>query len=494
MTNKQSKILKGATGLSVVRLIVNSLSFVSTILLARFLSPDDFGLVALATTIVFVLTSITDLSIANALIHQKDIDEDYVHSAWTIEFIRCQFLASILLAGSYPVAVLFSESRLTEIMVALSLSTALSGFNNPKMALFMRDLDFRQSMTLSVISKVVGFAVSVTIAVVFRSYWAIVFGYVSAQLSGIAVSYWIAPYQPRFRLSRVRELWNFSVWLSLGQFVNTINWRFDQLLIGGLLGKSELGYYTVGDTLAYMPTREVTAPLSPVLFPAFSSFRDDRSRLRDAYIKAQTVTTALALPAGVGTALISDPLVRLTMGENWLPAIIIIQALASVFALQTLSATVQPLAMGLGETRRLFFRDCLGFAIRLPTIAVGLYYGGLLGLVAARCVSGTIAILINMLLVRQLISIGITKQLLANSRALLSTIAMIAVVLTISKAFHHPATSLNLVLEIVVLVGAGFATYVCTSIALWIACKKPAGPEQVLIGMAVSGVNRFRFR
>lgn len=488
----RTKLIKGATALSVARLVVNSLSLISTILLARMLLPDDFGVVALATTILFILTSVTDLSLSNALIHQKEVHEDHLHSAWTLDFIRWQLLALIVGLSSYPVAFIFSEPRLFGIMIALSFSTALCGFNNPRLALFMRELDFRQNIALSITSKLVGFIVSITIAFLFRSYWAIVGGYVSAQLSSIALSYWIAPYKPKFMLKRIKELWAFSIWLSLGQIVNTLNWRFDQLLIGGFLGREELGHYTVGDTLAYTPTREATAPLGPVLFPAFSSFRDEPLRLRDAYIRAQTVTTAIALPAGVGTALIADPLVRLTMGENWLPTVFIIQALASIFALQTLSAAVQPLAMGLGETKRLFFRDCFSFAMRIPIIITGLVLGGLFGLVIARCVSGTIAILINMYLVRQMISIGIIQQLVSNGRALMATLAMVAVVLALSGQFHYDNSTSSLIFEIAAYVTLGGFTYVATSSIMWLLAGKPLGPESFVVDIARAGVSRFR--
>lgn len=492
MNDVGSKVVRGAAWLTAARLVVNGLSFVSTIILARLLSPDDFGVVALATTILAILTSVTDLSLANALVHQNEPSEDHYDSAWTLDFLRWILLAVILAGSSYPASLIFTEPRLVEIMLVLSTATAVSGLNNPKMAVFIRELDFRQNMALTVLSKLAGFVISVLIAFLFRTYWAIVAGFVTSQLAAIATSYWIVPYRPKFNLSRARELWGFSVWLSLGQVINTINWKFDQLMVGGILGRAQLGYYTVGDNLAYLPTREITAPLAPVLFPAFAKFRSEPARLREAYLRAQSLTTAVALPAGVGTALIAEPLVRLTMGEKWVPAVLVIQALASIFALQTLSATVQPLAMGVGETRRLFFRDTLSFILRLPTIIAGLYFWGLLGLVLARCATGTMTIFLNMLLVRQILSISITSQLSANWRALLSTGAMISTVEIVKLAVGKGDDHLHLLSSLAAMIVVGGLTYILATLSFWWIAKRPPGPEQFAFDLARKLLTRMR--
>ena len=117
----------------------------------------------------------------------------------------------------------------------------------------------------------------------------------------------------------MREFFSFSAWLTAGQIVNTLNWRFDYLLIGKMLGGTALGYYSVGSNLAMMPTREATAPLTQTIYPGFSSIRDDPARLAAAYQRVQALVAAIALPAGIGVAVIADPLVRLTLGEKWAP-------------------------------------------------------------------------------------------------------------------------------------------------------------------------------
>jgi len=261
LVNTRSKLVKGTIWLTAARTLANLLTLVSTIILARLLTPADFGIVAIATTVVAIISSATELSLVNALIHHKSPNEDYFHTAWTMECLRGLAIAAVILICSYPVVLLYDEPRLLTIMFALAGNAAISGFcSNPKMVTFTRELDFRQGFAITVLSKVGSTIVSIALALYLQNYWAIVGGLLVGPIISITVAYWIVPYWPKFTLLHMRELWAFSSWLSFGQIVNTINWKFDQLLVGGFLGRAELGYYNVGDR-AKLPR--------PSLLPSF---------------------------------------------------------------------------------------------------------------------------------------------------------------------------------------------------------------------------------
>ena len=218
--------------------------------------------------------------------------------------------------------------------------------------------------------------VSLLIAWEYKSYWALILGSLAGQVAYVLLSYTALPFLPRITFKHTRDLLSFSVWLSLGQIINTINWRFDQLLIGGLSGRAALGYYSVGDNLAQLPTREAIAPLTQPLYPAFSRVADDHERLRAGYQRAQAFITAVALPIGVGFALLASPLILHFMGEKWAPAVIVAQGLSAIFALQTLGSLAQPLGMAAGATKLLFKRDVQMFFVRLPIDHGGNFPGG----------------------------------------------------------------------------------------------------------------------
>jgi O-antigen/teichoic acid export membrane protein len=282
----------------------------------------------------------------------------------------------------------------------------------------------------------------------------------------------------------MREFFSFSAWLAASQITNTLNWRFDILLIGKVLGGTSLGYYTVGSNLARMPTREATAPLTQTIYPSFASIRNDPKRLAAAYQRVQALVSAIALPAGIGVAVIADPLVRLTLGEKWAPAIFIIQSLASVYAFQTLGSLVQPLGMAKGETRILFLRDTQMLFVRVPIIFIGLITYGLHGVILCRIFTGTLAAFVNMILVKRFIGVSVMKQLAANGRALASVALMAAGVSFVSTLLGPAGDRPAILWQLGILVASGAVFYCGATLLLWLAMKRPTGPETEVFRIA----------
>jgi O-antigen/teichoic acid export membrane protein len=283
----------------------------------------------------------------------------------------------------------------------------------------------------------------------------------------------------------MREFFSFSAWLTAGQIVSTLNWRFDYLLVGKMLGGVQLGFYSVGSNLAMMPTREATAPLTQTIYPAFAGIHNDPARLAAAYQRVQALVAAIALPAGIGVAVTAEPLVRLALGDKWTPVIFIIQSLASVFALQTLGSLVQPLGMAKGETRVLFVRDTQMFCLRVPIMIAGLMLYGLPGVILGRVFTGLFSTVVNMMLVRRFTGVTVLKQLSVNLRALASVAVMAAGVSLASSHLAPTDDKVVLVTHLAILILLGGLLYCGSTLLLWTLMKRPAGPEtevQTILG------------
>lgn len=477
----KDELEKGIAWLAASKIIVNILALFSTVLLARYLSPDDFGIASLAFTILTIIGALTELTLGSALIHHKNPTDDHFHTVWTLNSSRGIIVALILALTAPLVASIYQEPRLINIMLALACSVAISGFNNPKTILFLRNLVFWQDFLINVAQKVTSFITGALIAIIYQSYWALVAGMIASQIVGIIVSYVVIPFKPKLMFRHTKELLFFSVWLMLSQLINTLNSRLDFLLIGGVLGRPVLGYYTVGDNLASMPTRELIAPLQFTLFPGFSKIKDDIHRLRQAYKSAQGLISALALPIGFGFALIAHPFVLLLMGSKWLPSVIVIQILSCMFAIQTLGSSIYPLAMAQGKTKLLFRRDLFNLIIRVPMILIGMSYWGLLGIVYARALSGLIAMYRNMRFVRDMIEISVVVQLGYSIRSAVSVIVMILGVLSTQYLIGQDGTSIVLFLKMILFIITGAVFYISMHIMLWWMLGRPDGPEEEVL-------------
>jgi O-antigen/teichoic acid export membrane protein len=334
-------------------------------------------------------------------------------------------------------------------------------------------------MVTEFVKKMVGFVVGVGIAYWFRSYWALVIGSLAAQVAGLILSFVLIPFVPRFSLKYWRSLLSFSGWLALSSGLNAINYRGDQLAIGAVLGTGPLGQYTVGDNLASLLVRESTAPLAYVLMPAFSRLQDDPQRLREAFLRSQRLFVATALPVGVGLSLVAEPLVQLVLGAQWTLAATVIQVLSTIVAVHAFSLPLSSMAMALGLTRLLFVRDIFNLGMRYPLILAGLFSGGLIGLLLARCLSGLFAVGVDIYLARRLVGASAFNQIIPNWRALAATLIMAVVVWGLGALGVNHATYLDLALLVI----TGAISYVGATLALWLAAGKPAGPEREALDM-----------
>ncbi|KRA84442.1 lipopolysaccharide biosynthesis protein [Altererythrobacter sp. Root672] len=491
MVEFRGKLLAGAGWMGASRLAVNALGFLSTVVLARILTPDDFGLVALAMAMILLMSAITDTSLASALVQHEDPGEDHCNTILTMGVIRGVIAAGLFALAANPLADLFREPRLVDVMYVLSITLVLSGFANPRSILLTKDLIFWQQFMLQVSKKLTQLLIAVGLALIYRSYWAMILGTVIGQAVSVVVSYSVLPYRPRPGLKHARELLGFSVWLTLGSIVRTANWRIDHLLIGGFLGRPALGYYSMGSNLAAMPTQEVTTPLFSALFPAFTRVTDSTERLVRNYRRAQSTVTCAVLPLGVGAALIADPLIPLLLGEKWRPAVFVVQMLSAVFALQTIGSLAQPLAMATGRTRMLFVRDLQNFGLRVPLIVLGMFLAGLPGILWARAITGSIAIGFNMAVVRSITGLGYKTQLVDNLRVLAAAAIMTGGVLLAHAQLSTGLSWQGQLMELIALTVIGAFLYIGSLAVLWIAAGMPDGPEKEIVQIFKQMGNRF---
>jgi len=480
---------KGAAWIGSSRLLVNALGLVSTLVLARLLVPEDFGLVAVAESIFALIAAITELSLAHSLVQHRDPRPHHYHTAWTLNLLRAVLLAAAMAAIGFPVARIYGDDRLIELFLVLAAATVIGGLENPMLVTFTRKLIFWQEFALNVASKLAGFAVAIAIAYVFRSFWALVLGSLAAQLTRVIVSYAVLPYRPRFSFRGYRDLLSFSVWLTLSNGIQTANWRLDPVVLGLFVPTGAVGQYTVGNRIAYLPVKEGLGPIRTLLFPAFSRMQDNLHRLRHAYLGAQGLMCLMAMPIGFGFALVAGELVELAMGEKWLPAVPVIQVLAILSALQ-MSESSQPLAMALDRTREVFKRDFRVFVIRIPIVLAGLVagtatdLGALMGMVAGRAVSSLVNIGLNLRLVAILSGISVARQLSVALRPLIAAVAMSAALVVIMNRVEPLAKLDEPLTRMGLTIAAGGVLYAAFLAILWFGAGRPDGAERRLLDLA----------
>ncbi len=489
MNRKESirgRLGRGAFWLAASRLIVNVIGLLSTIVLARLLTPSDFGLVAIATSAVAVITSLTNISLSMALISLRDITTEHIDAAWTLNLIRSFVLALLCLACAFPMAAFYGDDRLIPIFVALSGVVFCNGLSSPKLAILNKQLIFWPDFIQNVSAKFLATASAVAVGLWLRSYWAIIISAAVLQIVPVVLSYYFAPYRPKLSLSRSRDLLSFSIWLTLSEAINTLNWRSDNLFVGAYLGTKPLGFYTVGSDIAAIATRVTTVPLFQALMPAFSLIQSDIPKLAGAYRKIQALTFAFGFPFGIGFALVADLLVPLVLGSQWMPTVPVIQIVSVLFAIQTVTAANQPLALALGRTKVIFWRDVVGLAVRMPLTVGGLWANGMTGLLIGRLCAGIIHSAISISVTRDLIGVSLREQFSGVWRAALSTLIMALAVGAAKSRLEQSQDHLVLGIQLVSLTLLGVSIYIISLFAIWHLHGRKNGVERMLFDLLFS--------
>ncbi len=471
------RITGSAALLYALNLSVRFIGLFSTMVLARVLVPEDFGLVGLAVAYLAIIEGITAINLNSTLIKFQDDTAELYNTAWTLGLIRAGVIAIVIVISASFLPALMNEPRLEAIIYVLALQPLMQGFANPRFIEFEKNLNFRPLFITSVTSRVIATAVSVTIAVVYQSYWALIIGSLISGLMNLIMGYVMRPYLPRCSFGRVRDIFGFTAWLSGVSILSTLNLRLDTFIVGGFLDTKHVGYYRVGEELTSLPTGELIAPLTRSLFPAFSGMANEPEKLKSNVLDASSVVAAISLPATFGFAFLALDIVRLLVGEQWLFIVPMIQILTPILGLQTLSATASSVCMATGRTRDLFNSEIIFFVVRLTAVFTGVIFWGFAGIIGARVISGITYFLISNWRLIRAIKVPFFQPVLHSWRSIASAIIMVCVM----WAYHHAGFidvaefPVFLRLGSSMLVGA-FA-YVFVHGILWKLSGCPLGPE-----------------
>lgn len=388
----KSRVLRSGmwAGLSEVGLSV--LGIVRSVVLARLLTPDIFGVMALAMVVVRAIETFTRPGVAQALIaRQQDFDKAR-NTAFTMLVVRGFLLAALLAAVAPFIGDFYESPELPFMLQVLAGVFILTGFRNINIIARQRELEFRSLTYLTQTSNLIGTLSTIAIAWWLRSVWALVIGQLISATLGALLSYVFVPGRPRFEFDRevARDLMRYGKFITGSSMLLYIATEIDTAVIGKVMGHAELGYYTVAFTIVHITTTQLAKVAAGIMMPAYSKLQSDLPALRNAYLKTLGLVMFAVLPASLGLVLVAEPLVRVVYGEKWLLAAVPLQLLAVFGLFRSLAAFTGYLFEGIGQPKVAFTMAGVRLAVLLPLIVPAAMYYGLEG-VAVTVIAGMAA-------------------------------------------------------------------------------------------------------
>lgn len=476
--------------MGLLRVLVRGIGLVSTVILARLLVPEDFGLIAMATSIIAGLQLATAFSFDIPLIQKQDADRTYFDSAWTLTVMFYAGLTAVLVLLAPAAAAFYNDERLPAIIYVLAIGFFVQGFENIGIVHFRKQLDFRQDFVLMLSKKVAGFAVTIPLAYFLRSYWALIAGMVFGNILGVGLSYALHPFRPKLSTERIRYLFSFSKWLMLNNVVNYLRTRSPDFVLGRISGTATLGLFTVAHEISTLPTTELVAPINRVVFPAYSKLAGDLASLRQSFVDVLMVIAAVALPTALGIAVIATPLVDTFLGDKWAEVAPIVSILAVYGGVSALHSNTGSVFNAIAKPHLITWIGVVDIAVLVPSSIVLAMHFGPMGVAAAFL--GTVLVRTPFVFwhVSRETHLRASGYWSALWRAAGCSIAMYVIVHELGR-LPMIADARSWV-QLLVLSAAGAATYGFAMAALWMLVGRPESADYRLVVVLLTKLRRGR--
>lgn len=477
--NIRSRMARGAAWMVLFRALDRTLGFVSTLILARLLTPADFGLVAMATSLIALLELVTYFGLDTALLRQSDASQGHFNAVWTLNVMAGATLALMMLLLAIPAAHFYREPRVTLVICVLALGPLVQGFENVGVVTFRKEMRFDREFRFLLAKRILAFCTTVPLALSLRNYWALVAGMLVGRMAGVVFSYALQPFRPRFALAGMGDLMHFSKWLMAQNFVAFLKERASDLVIGRLAGSYSLGIFSVASEISSMPGTELVAPINRAILPAYMKLANDLPALRREYLSVMSMVALLAVPAVAGFAVCAPFLILLLLGPKWVQAAELIQILAFYGITQVMQSNAYSAFLALGRPQ-VFVTITLIHVSILMTLLISLTLAfGLRGAAWAYVITSTLVMPVDFYFITRYMGL----QPMAYVSQLWRPICAAALMYVIVR-FAGPAplvavlSTAQAAYSLAACIAIGAPVYALAVALLWLAAGRPDGTAE----------------
>ncbi len=451
---------------ALMEIVSRTASPITFVVLARLLTPADFGVMATAMISISFSQMFWDAGLSKALIQTEAAPEDAAHVVFWTNVLLGLLIYALLFLAAPTIAFFFKSPASGPVLRVLGIQVILGSLTSVQQALFVRDLDFRRLFWIKLFTAFIPAFFSIPLALYGYGVWALVIGSLVGQAINLYFLWRKSTWRPQFRydLAMARSLFGFGFWVlleSLGGWL--IVWG-DNLIVGRFLGIHDLGVYRTGWSLVTIIFGLVLNPFLSVLYPTFSRLQDDLPALKNTFHRVNRVVFALALPMGTGLLLVGSETVTLLFGEKWLGLGFVLGVLGFMYGIAWLVGINAELYRAMGRpdmNTKLMYGQLLYY---LPAYYLAAQYG-LEIFTITRLTVAVVATPIHIYLCVKLLGVSPLYLWQTGKPMILSTVGMVIGVATLKWVLFHFVSIPYAVLSLGCLIFAGCFVYL---VCLWL--------------------------
>lgn len=440
MSELNTKIVKATKWSTVTEIAAKLITPITSIILARLLTPEAFGVVTTLTMVISFAEIFTDAGFQKYLIQHEFIDEKDIDQSTNVAFwsnlVMSLFIWLVIGIFADPLAAMVGNPGLGHVLTIACISIPLAAFSSIQMALYKRNLDFKTLFKVRIVGICIPLMVTVPLAICLRSYWALVIGTIVSNMVNAVLLTVYSKWKPKlyYSFAKLRDMFSFSAWSVVEAISIWLTGYVDVFIIGIYLNEYYLGLYKTSITIVGQIMGLITAATTPILFSSLSRLQNDDDAFQSMFYKFQKLVAILVIPTGVGLYCYSD-LVALILGNQWLPTarFIGLWGLTSAITI-VLSHYSSEVYRSKGKPRLSVLSQVLHLVALWPAVLIAVRYG-FEALYTTRALIRFEGILVNLLIMHFIIHISSWKMIMNIKFPLLSSIVMAVVALLIKNSW-----------------------------------------------------------
>jgi PST family polysaccharide transporter len=441
-----------------LRFAEQGMQTITTLILARILSPHEFGVIGIANIFILFANTVNQLGISSAIIQRKDIDEGHLSSAFWANMATGTVLCLAMMFLSWPAARFFRNDDVQPVLFVLSFNFILAALRIVQNAQFSRNLQFGKLASLSAWEMLSNSILTIALAVNGLGVWSLVWGRLFGMGVGTGLTWASSPWRPRtgFQYEKFRQLFKFGIHAMSVNILTYLGQNIDYVIVGRFLGTVPLGFYTMAYNLVTLPQRKISSVLTGVAFPTFSKIQDDNARVAKNYLKILSYISIITFPVLFGLMMVSPYFVNIVLGEKWMPIVRPMQIMCVLGMLSSIATTMGSIFYAKGRPDIEFKADILNVAVLAGALTIGVKFG-IVGVAVAVTAVAMIGTPLIFLVITRLIKTTMKAVYQSLYPSLISSLSMGAVMFTCDQ-FLIMGNVPELV-RLIILVGAGIASY-----------------------------------
>lgn len=469
----RGKVISSAIAAMSVAWAVRLIGLASVLIMARLLTPEDFGLVALAMATLAIVDIFSAIGLRQALLRVRDPEPAHYNTVWTIQLGLLAILALLLVAIAPSAADFYGEPELAIIIVVLSSRFIFFGLANIGIVDFERNFEFGRDMRFRLIVRLLTLVVTVIAAVILRSYWALIIGAVSHSIFHAIASYFVHPFRPRFSLSKKAEMLGVSGWMFLASAAQVVHHEVERLIVGRISSMQTVGFYSVSKGLSSIFTLEIATALNRVTFVTTSRTGQPLHKQSSSLPLLLGAYAMIAGSMGLGLAATAEDSVAVLLGSQWSEAAVFLQIIGPAAAVYAVHKAVVATLQASGNARSAALLSLTGAGLTIAsTSAVALLDGSALGVALAALAAVTMLVAIDMVVFGTIAGTSVGSLAAAVIRPFAAALAMLAILRLVA------IDTGNVMLDLLIAVPFGGILFALFLSLFWLAMGRPEGAEK----------------